>query len=408
LDLKTLVNIYLKIKHVIFVLLLLPLFWFGIKGGWNQVTSDFPNYYVSAKLLLHGQLNDAYQVEKFNQHIQKYNSNAQGLFVMYPPTTSLIMLPLTLFDMLNAKRIWIIISLIASAGISYLLSKICLISVIDAANILLICGFNMYNDIMLGQVYLVMLFVVLLGWHLLMQQKNIISGISLGIVAAIKFLPLFYLPFLWYKKYFKICFILIFVCALFHVICFWLVGTHVYQNFLEVFTANYLDGKVANEIPNSLQYQSFEVFSNQLSPKFSSSEGTITLIKVSWKVFWTLLAALLSIKYLKSTSFLFVTIASTTLLLLLFENGSATYHLLFALLTVITFLKENKSKTYFVFLMISLAAMGFLPTLVNVLSLDNFMISFTRLWCLCLYSLCFFIGLLLQGNTNKQQIRFYS
>ena len=86
----------LKIVEIpVLIFLLCFLFWFGLKPGWNQTKTDFPNYYVSAQMMLNGKLTDAYNIEKFNQQIRLYNPEASGLFVMYPPPTALLMLPLT-------------------------------------------------------------------------------------------------------------------------------------------------------------------------------------------------------------------------------------------------------------------------------------------------------------------------
>lgn len=382
--------------------LLLPLLWFGIKAGWNQADSDFPNYYVSAQLLKNNNLHKAYDVIFFNQEIQTYNSNASGLFVMYPPTTAILALPLTSFDLLTAKRIWMIISLCAAFGIILLLQKILNIHKVDAANLLLICGFNLYNDLMLGQVYVVMILMFLAGYFFIIKENNFNAGLLWGFVAAIKFLPIFFLPFLFYKKHYKVAFILILSFGLIHLFTFSIGGKMAYLSFIEVFKNNYLNGQVANEIATSMQYQSVEAFTNLAIQLHQWPIWFASLLKLVWKILWTCLALITCFKYIKSSHFLSISLASTILLLLLFENGSASYHLLFSLFALVIFLKLKMKFSFQFSLLLAFAAMGFIPILVQLLNHQNLLLNFSRLWCLSLFAAIFFIGLLKQSNfTNN-------
>ena len=381
--------------------LLLPLLWFGIKAGWNKANTDFPNYYVSAQLLIKGHLADAYDVALFNTAIHEYNSEASGLFVMYPPTTSLLALGLTSFDLLNAKRIWILISLIAIVGIVFLLKSICNIDKTSASVFFLLSGFSLYNDLMLGQVYLVMLAFIILGWHALVQNKAILSGMSWGFVAAFKFLPLFFIPFLLFKKQYKITFFLLLSFIVIHLFTLVIGGTDAYNSFFQVFIDNYLHGKVANQTALSIQYQSMEALANLLSQHSHWHNWSVNLLKIIWKVFWLGFVILLWLKYFNSKYFLIVSLTSVTLILLLFENGSASYHLLFCLFALMAFLQIVKDKCWKITLFLAYATIGFIPVLISLLHIDNLFVNFSRLWCLSLFAAIFFIGLLKQPNFTK-------
>jgi len=396
-----LIETYTKFKLSLAIILLIPFLWFGIKAGWIQADSDFPNYYVSAQLLKEDNLHKAYDIIYFNQQIQTYNVNASGLFVMYPPTTAILALPLTSFDLLMAKRIWIIISLGAALGILLLLTKFLKIDRIDATIVILLCGFNLYNDIMLGQVYVVMIFLILAGYNSFIKENTFCTGILWGFVAAIKFLPLFFIPFLIYKKHYKVSFMLILSFLLIHIFTFIYGGQLAYLNFIEVFKMNYLNGQVANDIATSIQYQSIEVLSNLSIQLFDWPIWFSSLIKITWKITWLFIGFITCFKYTKSNSFLPISLASITLLLLLFENGSASYHLLFSLFALIVFLQVNIKFSFQLILLIAFAAMGFIPFVFQFLNLQNFILNFSRLWCLSLFAAIFFIGLLKQPNFSK-------
>lgn len=387
------IQTYHKFKFLIAMLLLIPLFWFGIKAGWNQADSDFPNYYVSAQLFLKSHLQEAYDVNKFNEHIQTYNKNAQGLFVMYPPSTSLVAIPLTHFDLLTAKKIWLLISFIALFGIVLLLTKLLDIDKIDAANLILASGFNLYNDFMLGQVYVVMIFFLLLGWYCLIRDYKITGGLCWAWVAAIKFLPLFFILVLLYKKHYKISFIVILGCILIHLFTFIVGGSMAYNSFLEVFQNNYLHGQVANEAPSSIQYQSMKVLLNLIDYNCHWPAWLLSAISICWKMSWITLAIYTCLKYLKTKHVLSVSFASITLLLLLFENGSATYHLLFCLFAIIAFLEIKIKLSLKIAIVLAYTMMGFVPLMVQQLNLQSLFLNFSRLWCLSLFAALFFMGL---------------
>src|SRR5258705_14007039 len=101
-------------KFSLLLLVLLSVFQWkaGIIPGW-KMQSDFPNYYVSAKLVADGhRLDSIYDDAWFNLQLKEYRFEQQGKFSPFPPPTVFVMMPLTPFDPLTAKRIWMIINLV--------------------------------------------------------------------------------------------------------------------------------------------------------------------------------------------------------------------------------------------------------------------------------------------------------
>ncbi|HRG59259.1 MAG TPA: glycosyltransferase family 87 protein [Bacteroidia bacterium] len=385
--------LYRKFRFILLLLLIFPFFYFGIKAGWNQTNSDFPNYYVSSKLLLNGQLDEAYDIQKFSHHIEKYNQHAAGLFVMYPPTTALMTIYLSPFEILIAKRIWILLSIIAAFGIIYFMSEQLKIDLIDASIMLLISGFNIYNDLMLGQVYILMVFFIVFGWYLYHNDKLLSAGMIWGIVAAMKFLPLFFIPFFIFKKQFKISAAILFTFLFFHCITFYFGGIACYKAFIQVFIENYIHGKVANEIATSSQYQSIEALVNLMQQHYFISNLSGSIIKILWKLFWISLCFVSCYKYINGKKFVPVAIASISLLLLLFEHGSATYHLLFCLIVLLTVFELNFSMFWKICILCAYFLLGFLPYFVHFIHSEHLILNFIRLWSLSLFSLLFFLAL---------------
>lgn len=385
--------LYSKFKLIVLLVLIVPLFWFGIFPGWKKADSDFPNYYVSSKLLLDGTLAEAYDIQKFNAHISFYNADAKGLFVMYPPTTALVTAFISSLEILTAKRVWLVLSIVAFLGIIKVLSKLINIKLTDAANLSLLCGFNLYNDLMLGQVYTIMVFMILLAFFWFKKNKIILPGILLGIVAAIKFLPLFFLPLFLYKKQYKMSVVMLFTFLMLHTLTICAAGFEPYMAFVNVFKQNYLNGYVANSLATSVQYQSMEVLVNILNQNLMITDEMTTALKLIWKLFWLLLGISACYKYFSKAEFLPVCFASVTLLLLLFENGSATYHLLFSLIALPLIFNQTLNSNWRISLLVAFSLMGFFPFLVHLLNCTGFILSFSRLWCLSLFSALYFISM---------------
>ena len=178
-------------------------------------------------------------------------------------------------------------------------------------------------------------------------------------------------------------------------------GTDAYNSFFQVFIDNYLHGKVANQTALSIQYQSMEALANLLSQLSHWPNWSVNLLKIIWKVIWLCFVILLWLKYFNSKYFLIVSLTSVTLILLLFENGSASYHLLFCLFASMAFLQIVKDKCWKITLFLAYATIGFIPVLISLLHIDNLFVNFSRLWCLSLFAAIFFIGLLKQPNFTK-------
>src|SRR5438477_10056473 len=84
----------------------------GIIPGW-QMQSDFPNYFTASQLLTErSDFSKFYDNGWFQQQIISHGMNTAGKFTPFTPPTALIFIPLTPFDPLTAKRIWLLLNLL--------------------------------------------------------------------------------------------------------------------------------------------------------------------------------------------------------------------------------------------------------------------------------------------------------
>lgn len=100
-------------QYGLLIILTLFLLWRGIIPAWKEVSTDFPNYYTSSRLLLEGKdLKKNYDDNWFAEQIHKYDIDEQGKFSPFPPSTAFIMVPFAIFEPLTAKRLWTIFNII--------------------------------------------------------------------------------------------------------------------------------------------------------------------------------------------------------------------------------------------------------------------------------------------------------
>ncbi len=383
--------------------LLVFAFWYGVKPGWNQIETDFPNYYVSSKMLLQDNLQDAYSIKKFNTSIQEYVPTGSGMFVMYPPPTALVMLPLSAFEIELARKIWLLVSLGFLIHLIYLIRISAKLTLMQSAIIVLLAGFNLVNDLMLGQVYIFLLWLLMYGWTSYKKGDKRLAGMSWGILAALKFLPLFFLPLLIYKREFKMSIFLTISFLCLHLITFFISGPKTYRAFNFAFAENYFYSKVANETPVSYRYQSMDALVNSKITANAETPKTAIIWKVFlavWKLFWLTLLGFFIWKQKSNSDFLEKSIAAVILLLLLLEAGSATYHLLFAGFALIFCLKFTPQKPNSSILLLWIL-LGFLPTLLSKLPYTSLAFLYSRLWLLCLFTLQFYFLVLRQKNRES-------
>src|SRR5215831_4445918 len=100
--------------EILVLLVLVAVFaWRGFVPAWRSLNTDFPNYYVAARLLARGDsLTRVYDWIWFQR--QKDHAGVENRIVTFNPLTlysALPIVPLTSFQPLSAKRWWLIVNL---------------------------------------------------------------------------------------------------------------------------------------------------------------------------------------------------------------------------------------------------------------------------------------------------------
>ena len=181
-------------KLKIFLLLLaaavaaMLLYYSSVKS--TQLTHGFGAYYTHSRLLAEGgDMTAAYDTLYFHSKMSEYGF---GRVKDLPnlPTGSLIMLPLSFFEPVKAKVVWSAISLLALAASVLLLFRTYNISFNSIEGlVLLIITFVMnplYNNMLFGQVYALMLLLSAAALYGVKSGKPILTAASLTLMLLFK------------------------------------------------------------------------------------------------------------------------------------------------------------------------------------------------------------------------------
>ncbi len=248
---------------VIAVLLVAYFIKAGIINGW-QMRDDFSNYYVSSRLLFEGKdLSRIYDNNWFQQQIDSYGIHQSGKFLPFPPPTMFLMLPVAPFDPLTAKQIWLVIMLLMIYPLLKVMSRSTKFPIQECSLLLLTTGSGLANSFYLGQPYTLVLLAMFYGYDLIQRNRLVAGGISWGVAASIKYLPvIFLIPYL-IKRDKKVPpgFLIGYLAT--NIVAFAFSGIEVYREYFGIFL-RHLNGTIEGHSPFAYQFQSWNAFLRRL------------------------------------------------------------------------------------------------------------------------------------------------
>ena len=157
---------------------------------WQSVNTDFPNYYVAARLVREGYPTDRlYEWDWFARQKDRMQVD-QPLagFIPHTPFCALVLLPIANLQPLTAKRVWIatnLAMLLALAGLFAQISRISwrwwtIGSLFYVPTI---------RNLEYGQLYILILLLLTGALCLYLHRWNAWSGFLVGVAAALKIFP---------------------------------------------------------------------------------------------------------------------------------------------------------------------------------------------------------------------------
>ena len=137
--------------------------WLYVVPAWQTIVTDFPNYYVSAWAVRHGEpLTELYNPLWFDREKQRAGiERPAALFNYFPPMNALIMWPVANLPPITAKRAWTLVNVIALIAVIHLTSKSSGLKWPVATLVALLAGDALGNNFMYGQFYVVLTLLML-------------------------------------------------------------------------------------------------------------------------------------------------------------------------------------------------------------------------------------------------------
>jgi hypothetical protein len=185
-------------ERVALFLLVLYLCIHTMPRAWNGLVTDFPNYYMSARLAHEGYDTSRMYEWEWLQREKDHRAVDIRVIGLVPitPFSTLFMWPLTKLAPLAAKRVWILTTLALLIPLGWILRSMTGLTYQRIA-LAFALSFPFYRNLQFGQFYVFLLLLIAASCWAYVRGFRVLAGVLIGIAAACKIFPvLFFIFFL--------------------------------------------------------------------------------------------------------------------------------------------------------------------------------------------------------------------
>ena len=402
------------IEYLILAFLLIYLVRSALIPAWSELQSDFPNYYISSKILLEGNGEKLYHDDWFHEKGKMMGIKRHTRFSPFPPLTALVMVPIAFFKPLAAKRIWTILNIFFLLLAIFLLNKITQWKWHLSAIFILLTGVGLSSNIRLGQVYIVITAMVLLSYFLAQHNKDYLAGIILALCTVLKYFPVVFIVAYAFNKNWRLLSAAMITIIFLFIIQFVIFGPDLMGTYFSTILFPHLEGRIQGQGEFSHIYQTWEVFLKNIFV-FNAFENPNPII--NWPMGKTLINFMLTALILVPLAYILKKVsvydskAKLNIYLYTISLGvfvllpiTATYHFVLISFPVILLLITIKSKLKPIWFWITVslyAGIGFIPLGIFFELGDRLGLIFyyPRLWIVTvLYFVCLLVTFKLIRN----------
>lgn len=216
---------------LIIFLVIFSQFLYSLRGILSSTPIDFLHYYLSSYAVISGK-NPYVEVPTHKL------SSGDPIVFNYPPTALLLFIPLSVFPIEITRVFWqliILLSLIISIQIGLKLLNIKPNIIIWLATLsLAILSFPIRHTFGMGQVSIIILFLILMSFYFAKTEKNLLAGLFLAFAIGIKLFPIIILPYLLLKRKWRLFIYSILFLLIFIGLSYLIVGSIGWQKFFLV------------------------------------------------------------------------------------------------------------------------------------------------------------------------------
>src|SRR5277367_4554407 len=206
----------------------------GVLPGWRALHSDFPNYYLVARLLRQGYNLDRIYDWVWLQRIKDHWGLDQPLvgFAGLTPLSALPILPVAGLAALTAKRLWIVANLLFLLGTVEALDRVTHLGRRRIWVLSLLAIIPLRTNFLLGQMHVLVLLLLALAYFFHSRARGVASAVCIALAAALKIYPLLFLfYFAWKRRWREVVFIAFTTIVLIG-IGYACIGSHVMHTYL--------------------------------------------------------------------------------------------------------------------------------------------------------------------------------
>jgi hypothetical protein len=189
-------------ERVLLVALLLLFVTKGFIPAWRHLNTDFPNYYLGARLYRQGYpIERVYEWTWFQR--QKDHLGIDQRLVGFIPLTLpsiLPVMPWCSLPPLQAKHFWLLMNVLFLLGTALFLRASATLNIQRVAFLMFLAVVPLHDSFLFGQMHVLVLLLLTLAAWLYFNDSGFFSGIVLAIAAAIKIYPALFLIFFLFKK----------------------------------------------------------------------------------------------------------------------------------------------------------------------------------------------------------------
>jgi Glycosyltransferase family 87 len=312
----------------------------GVIPAVTAVTSDFPTYFTSAKMVREGQDGaKLFDGPWFREQMRRYGLGSPGdaiVFTPYPPPTALLLVPLAGLAPLAALRVLTALNVLCVICSMLLLRKILNWRWVDSALFILLSGHALITGLRYGHPYIVISTFCMLGYYFHVKGRPTLAGLCLGVFVPIKYWPVSILAAFALRRQWRVVLGGGLAVAAVALVSIGVLGWEVHRIFLTDVLFDHLSGHRVSVMPNSSQAQSFDALFARLflldplqnpDPWVATGQLPRALAAASVKVLLVLAAAIALVKLARSSaaSAIAPAIAILGILTILLVPGSGTY-----------------------------------------------------------------------------------
>jgi glycosyl transferase family 87/WD40 repeat protein len=249
---------------LLLVLLVVIFVWRALLPGWRSLNTDFPNYYLAARLYRQGYpLNRVYDWIWFQR--QKDHAGIEPRIVEFIPSTpyaALVVLPFAALPPLAAKRCWLALNLLLLVLSGYLLSRMSALGGCRIALLTFLAIVPLRDNFLYGQEHVALLFLLTLAAWLYLDGRPASSGVALALGAALRIYPVLFVFYFLRKKQWRATMGLLLACVGLGLLAVWLFGFAAVRNYVVEVLPRAFKGEDIN--PYDVHWDSFTALVRRL------------------------------------------------------------------------------------------------------------------------------------------------